>query len=157
MGLQADSKVHGDVKAFKDLIIKFTSQSIGLTPVGFICASPADKKGASVLIPVVLDNGKLRLLTNDEAYDLNFAFNNAVLNNVKGIIQVKLSVDGSSGVYGIDFSNPHISHCVITKIIESSVINKDHELTIDPELSFRALSPSPDKQLSSGHSHDGGG
>lgn len=141
MGLQDDSKVRNDVKAFKDLIIEFIDQSIGLTVAGFIRNFPLDKEKAKILIPVVLDNGEPRVLASEEALKLNYAFNYAVFNDLYGRTQGELSVNGSNVVYGIDFSNKEISHCVITKIIESSVINKDHELAIDPELHFRALSP----------------
>ncbi|GFR11935.1 uncharacterized protein TNCT_218311 [Trichonephila clavata] len=138
MGLQNDNKVRNDVKAFKDLIIEFIDQSIGLTVAGFIRNFPLNEKTAKILIPVVLDNGEPRILASEEAFELNYAFNYAVFNDLYGRTQGELSVNGSSEIYGIDFSNPEISHCVITKIIESSVINKDHELAIDPE---QVLSP----------------
>lgn len=138
MGLQADSKVRNDVKAFKDLIIEFIDQSTGIIVDGFVCASPLGKEVASILVPIMRNGKGGKLLTKDEAHAVNSVFGNAVLNDVDGKVQGGLSINRSSGIYGIDFSNKEISHCVITKIIESSVINKDHELSIDPE---RALSP----------------
>ncbi|WP_353285651.1 hypothetical protein [Wolbachia endosymbiont (group A) of Gastracanthus pulcherrimus] len=138
MYLGVDSSTNHRVKLFKDMIIESISQSTGVTIYGFVCASPLDRKEASVLVPVILDDKGARLLTHEEALKLNYAFNNVVLGDLNSKTQAKLSVNGSNVVYGIDFSNPEISHCVITKIIESSVINKDHELAIDPE---RALSP----------------
>ncbi|WP_341820823.1 hypothetical protein [Wolbachia endosymbiont (group A) of Myopa testacea] len=141
MGLQDNSKNYSKVKAFKDLIIEFIDQSTGLIVAGFIRNFPLNEKTAKILIPVVLDNGEPRVLTSEEALKLNYAFNYAVFNNLYSKVQAELPINGSSGIYGIDFSNKEISHCVITKIIESSVINKDHKLAIDPELHFRALSP----------------
>lgn len=136
MGLQRDSKDSSKVKAFKDCIIEFINQSTGLTVAGFVRDVPSDKEKAKILIPVVLDNGEARVLTREEALKLNYAFNDAVFNNLYSKVQTELPINGDSGIYGIGFSNPQISHCVITKIIESSVINKDHELSIDPELHF---------------------
>ncbi|WP_264718915.1 hypothetical protein [Wolbachia endosymbiont (group A) of Lasioglossum morio] len=134
MGLQADSKVRGDVKAFKELIMEFIDQPTEIIIAGFVCASPLGREEASVLIPLVLNGGRKRILTNEEALKLNHAFNGAVFNDLYGGTQGELAINGGNGLYSIDFSNPYISHCVITKIIESSVINKDHELSIDPEL-----------------------
>ncbi|MDR0773612.1 MAG: hypothetical protein LBE46_04865 [Wolbachia pipientis] len=139
--LQADSKSRSDVRAFKDLIIEFINQSIELTVAGFMCAPPLNGKGASILIPVILDSKGFRALTNKEALSINSTFDGAVFVDIDGKTQAELPVNGSSGIYGINFYDLQISHCVITKIIESSVINKDHELSIDPELHFRALSP----------------
>jgi len=59
-----------------------------------------------------LDDGKPRLL-KDEAFILNLVFNYAVFNNINGEIEAKLSVDGSGGICGINFSDPQISHCVM--------------------------------------------
>ncbi|WP_250296208.1 hypothetical protein [Wolbachia endosymbiont of Oedothorax gibbosus] len=141
MGLQADSKVRGDVKAFKELIMEFIDQPTEIIIAGFVCASPLGREEASVLIPLVLNGGRKRILTNEEALKLNHAFNGAVFNDLYGGTQGELAINGGNGLYSIDFSNPEISHCVITKIIESSVINAKHELSIDPELRFRASTP----------------
>uniref|UniRef100_A0A1A9VJW7 Uncharacterized protein n=1 Tax=Glossina austeni TaxID=7395 RepID=A0A1A9VJW7_GLOAU len=141
MGLQDDSKNYSKAKAFKDLIIEFINQSTGLTVVGFIRNFPLNEKTAKILVPVVLDNGEPRVLASEEALKLSYTFDYAVFNNLYSKVQAELPINGGSGIYGIDFSNKEISHCVITKIIESSVINAKHELSIDPELHFRALSP----------------
>ncbi|WP_375316050.1 hypothetical protein [Wolbachia endosymbiont (group A) of Colletes cunicularius] len=141
MYLGVDSSANHKVKLFKDMIVESIGQLTGVTIYGFVCASPLDREEASVLISLVLDSGRRRVLTNEEALKLNYAFNYAVFNDLYGRIQGELSIDGRNGIYGIDFSDKEISHCMITKIIESSVINKDHELSIDPELHFRALSP----------------
>ncbi|WP_338481706.1 hypothetical protein [Wolbachia endosymbiont (group A) of Nomada hirtipes] len=148
MGLQADSKVRGDVKAFKELIMEFIDQPTEIIIAGFVCASPLGREEASVLIPLVLNGGRKRILTNEEALKLNHAFNGAVFNDLYGGTQGELAINGGNGLYSIDFSNPYISHCVITKIIESSVINKDHELAIDPELPRTLLTePSPTREF----------
>ncbi|WP_341812156.1 hypothetical protein [Wolbachia endosymbiont (group A) of Conops quadrifasciatus] len=141
MYLGVDSSANHKVKLFKDMIVESIGQLTGVTIYGFVCASPLDREEASVLISLVLDSGRRRVLTNEEALKLNYAFNYAVFNDLYGRIQGELLIDRRNGIYGIDFSDKEISHCVITKIIESSVINKDHELSIDPELHFRALSP----------------
>jgi hypothetical protein len=54
-----------------------------------------------------------RLLKDEEAFRLNSMFNYAMFNNINGEIQAKLSVDGSGGIYGINFFDLQISHCVI--------------------------------------------
>ncbi len=136
--LQADSKSRSDVRAFKDLIMEILDPSTRVVTSAFLCASPLNREEASILIPVILSNRGTRFLTKEEARDINHKFNNPVLDDISDKTQATFKVNGSSGIYGIDFSNKEISHCVITKIIESSVINKDHELAIDPE---RALSP----------------
>ncbi|WP_341823385.1 hypothetical protein [Wolbachia endosymbiont (group A) of Agelastica alni] len=138
MYLGVDSSINHRVKLFKDMIVESIGQSTGVIIYGFMCASPSNRKEASILIPIMQNCRGARLLTKEEAGNINRAFNYTVLNDLDGRTQAELSTNGSSEVYGIDFSNPYISHCVITKIIESSVINKDHELAIDPE---RALSP----------------
>lgn len=138
--LQADSKNRSDVRAFKDLIMEILDPSTHVVINAFLCASPLNREEASILIPVILSNRGARFLTKEEARDINHKFNNPVLDDISDKTQATFKVNGSSGIYGIDFSNKEISHCVITKIIESSVINKDHELSIDPEL-VRALSP----------------
>ncbi|KAF5269444.1 hypothetical protein FQR65_LT12769 [Abscondita terminalis] len=141
MYLGVDSSTNHRVKLFKDMIVESIGESTGVTIYGFMCASPLNRKEASVLIPIMQNCRGARLLTKEEARDINRAFNYTVLNDLYGRTQAELSTNGSSEVYGIDFSNPEISYCVITKIMESSVINKDHELSIDPELHFQALSP----------------
>lgn len=138
MYLGVDSSINHRVKLFKDMIVESIGQSTGVIIYGFMCASPSNRKEASILIPIMQNCRGARLLTKEEAGNINRAFNYTVLNDLDGRTQAELSTNGSSEMYSIDFSNPEISHCVITKIIENSVINKDHELAIDPE---RALSP----------------
>ncbi|MEY2393429.1 hypothetical protein [Wolbachia endosymbiont of Tettigetta isshikii] len=145
--LQASSKDRSDVKAFKDLIIEFINQSTGLIVIGFMCAPPLKGKGASILIPVILDSEGPRALTNEEALRINDVFYGIAFSDVDGKTNAELSVNGSSGIYGIDFYNRQVSYCVVTKIIESSVINKDHRLTIDPKLFVRSLSRSPSTEM----------
>ncbi|WP_341810448.1 hypothetical protein [Wolbachia endosymbiont (group A) of Volucella bombylans] len=132
--LQADSKSRSDVRAFKDLIIEVLDPSTRVVTSAFLCASPLNREETSILIPVILSNRGTRFLTKEEARDINHKFNNPVLDDMSDKTQATFKVNGSSGVYGIDFSNKEISHCMITKIIESSVINAKHELSIDHEL-----------------------
>ncbi|MGL5029490.1 MAG: hypothetical protein ACRC6C_05375 [Wolbachia pipientis] len=102
----------------------------------------------SVLVPMIQITPSIggkencRFLSKEEVYYVNRAFSMDVLRNVQDCTSLKhLPVFGNGGVYGIDFYDKDISYCVLNKIMESSVINKDHELSIDPELHFRALSP----------------
>lgn len=102
----------------------------------------------SVLVPIIqMTSGiggkeNCRLLNKEEVNYVNRAFGMDVLRNVQDYTSPKhLPVFGNGGVYGIDFYDKDISYCVLNKIVESSVINKRHELAIDPELHFRALSP----------------
>ncbi|WP_265038312.1 hypothetical protein [Wolbachia endosymbiont (group A) of Hylaeus communis] len=132
--LQADSKSRSDVRAFKDLIMEVLDPSTRVVTSAFLCASPLNREETSILIPVILSNRGTRFLTKEEARDINHKFNNPVLDDMSNKTQATFKVNGSSGVYGIDFSNKEISHCMITKIIESSVINAKHELSIDHEL-----------------------
>ncbi|WP_341814570.1 hypothetical protein [Wolbachia endosymbiont (group A) of Chalcis sispes] len=147
MYLGVESSANYKVKLFKDMIIESIGQATRVTVAGFIRNFPLNEKTAKILIPVVLDNGEPRILASEEALKLSYAFNYAVFNNLYSKVQAELPICGNSGIYGIDFSNKEISHCVITKIIKNSVINKDHELSIDPELRFRALSRSPSTEL----------
>ncbi|WP_341821829.1 hypothetical protein [Wolbachia endosymbiont (group A) of Ischnus inquisitorius] len=147
MDLGVGNDVDHSVKSFKNMIIRSTYSVTKVMIDGFILAPPLNERVVSILTPITQNGKGIKLLTKEEVRAINRAFNNAVLDDISGRTQAKLSTNGSSEVYGIDFSNPYISHCVITKIIKNSVINKDHELSIDPELRFRALSRSPSTEL----------
>ncbi|WP_265041754.1 hypothetical protein [Wolbachia endosymbiont (group B) of Melanostoma mellinum] len=87
----------------------------------------------SVLIPIVSGSNCNRYLTRGEVNHVNNMFGMDVLNNVEAhTSQESLLNSDSKGLYGIDFANPDIAYCVMDKIIESSVINKDYKLSIDP-------------------------
>ncbi|OAL97402.1 MAG: hypothetical protein TV42_02140 [Wolbachia endosymbiont of Dactylopius coccus] len=148
MDLGVGNDVDHSVKSFKNMIIRSTYSVTKVMIDGFILAPPLNGRVVSILTPITQNGKEIKLLTKEEVRAINRAFNNAVLDDISGRTQAKLSVNGSSETYGIDFSNPYISHCVITKIIENSVINKDHELSIDPELRLQALSRSPSTELS---------
>lgn len=86
----------------------------------------------SILIPIVsYNNNEEGYLTREEVNHVNNMFGMDILNSFEGRTSQK-SLLGSKGVYGIDFANPDIAYCVMDKIIESSVINKDYKLSIDP-------------------------
>jgi hypothetical protein len=70
-------------------MIEFINQSIELIIVGCICASTLGEKVPSILIRIALDDGKPRLLKDEEAFRLNCMFNYAVFNNLNGEIQAK--------------------------------------------------------------------
>ncbi|MDM8335074.1 hypothetical protein [Wolbachia pipientis] len=143
MDLGVSNSVDYKVKLFKNMIIESIDQLTGVVIDGFICASPLNRKEASVLIPVIQGHKGIRFMTKEEARTINSAFNNIILNDTSGRTQAELSVNGNNAIYGIDFSNSEISYCVITKIIENSVINKKHELSIGPEFRFQPLSQLP--------------
>ncbi|WP_253303664.1 hypothetical protein [Wolbachia endosymbiont of Phyllotreta cruciferae] len=148
MDLGVGNDVDCRVQLFRCMVIRSIYQMVKVTIDGFVSASPLDRTEASILTPIMQNGKGIELLTKEDARAINRRFNNAVLADINGRTQAELSTNGSSGIYGIDFSNKEISHCVITKIIENSVINKDHELSIDTELRFRALSRSPSTELS---------
>lgn len=85
----------------------------------------------SILIPIVSYNNEEGYLTREEVNHVNNMFGMDILNSFEGWTSQK-SLLGSKGVYGIDFANPDIAYCVMDKITESSVINKDYKLSIDP-------------------------
>ena len=149
MDLGVGNDVDRRVQLFRCMVIRSIYQVVKVTIDGFVSAPPLDRTEASILTPIMQNGKGIELLTKEDARAINRRFNNAVLADINGRTQAELSTNGSSGIYGIDFSNPYISHCVITKIIKNSVINKDHELAIDPELRFRALSRSPSTELDS--------
>jgi hypothetical protein len=66
--------------------------------VGCICASPLGQKVPSFLIPIAVDDGKPRLLKDEEALRLNCLFNYSVFNNLNCEIQANLSVGGGGGI-----------------------------------------------------------
>ncbi len=95
----------------------------------------------SVLTPIVNDSNGTRYLTREEVNHVNNMFGMDVLNNVEAYTSQKSLLNSDSkGLYGIDFANPDIAYCVMDKIIESSVINEDYKLSIDPAR-VRAMKP----------------
>ncbi|WP_410542467.1 hypothetical protein [Wolbachia endosymbiont of Tetranychus urticae] len=87
----------------------------------------------SVLIPIISGSNGNRYLTKEEVNHVNNMFGMDVLNNVEAYTSQKSLLNSDSkGLYGIDFANPDISYCVMNKITESSVINKDYKLSINP-------------------------
>lgn len=88
----------------------------------------------SILAPVTNDGDYMGFLNEEEVDHIN--------NKVFGGVQVlrdlkdyiagkKLPTYGQRKIYAIDFANVDISYCVMNKIIETSVINKEHGLSID--------------------------
>ncbi|RDD35283.1 hypothetical protein Wcon_00539 [Wolbachia endosymbiont of Cylisticus convexus] len=125
---------NGEVKTVD--MLKFTVVDLlrkaGISVDRILRDSYSDSDEDSILIPIVsYNNNDGRYLTREEVDRVNNMFGMVVLNNVEGHTSQK-SLLGSKGVYGIDFANPDIAYCVMDKIIESSVINKDHKLSIDP-------------------------
>ncbi|WP_353276841.1 hypothetical protein [Wolbachia endosymbiont (group B) of Villa cingulata] len=113
----------------------------------------------SVLIPILSSSNSTRHLTREEVNHVNNMFGMDVLNNVEAYTSQKSLLNSDSkGLYGIDFANPDISYCVTNKIIESSVINKDYKLSIDPArvpaMKPQTLAPSEEKVGTDGPSAD---
>ncbi|OAM03357.1 hypothetical protein [Wolbachia endosymbiont of Dactylopius coccus] len=149
--LQTPSNKNKAVDKLKYTIIDFMDKTADIPVRTIIRTSHNRNNENSVLIPIVAKNRKdNRFLDNNDAYEINSAFGMEILSDVGRDISMKLSKSNSSDstVYGIDFSEVDIACCVLNKIIESSVINKDHELAIDPELRLQALSRSPSTELS---------
>ncbi len=137
--LQTPSAKNKTVDKLKYTIIDFIDRAAGIPVRTITRTSYVDKKEDSVLIPLVQHNNFLELFTEGDADDLNRVFGDAVVTRIESRC-LKNPYWSSNYVYAIDFADVDISYCVLNKIIESSVINKDHELSIDPEL-VRALSP----------------
>ncbi len=135
--LQTPSAKNKTVDKLKYTIIDFIDRAAGIPVRTITRTSYVDKKEDSVLIPLVQHNNFLELFTEGDADDLNRVFGDAVVTRIESRC-LKNPYWSSNYVYAIDFADVDISYCVLNKIIESSVINKDHELAIDPE---RALSP----------------
>ncbi|MGL9758655.1 MAG: hypothetical protein ACR5LA_07560 [Wolbachia sp.] len=116
-------------------MLKFTLVALlreaGISVDHIVRDSYSDSDKDLVLIPIVSDSDGKRYLTREEVNHVNNMFGMDVLNNVEAYTSQK-SLLGNKGVYGIDFANPDIAYCVMDKIIESSVINKDYKLSIDP-------------------------
>ncbi|WP_341813342.1 hypothetical protein [Wolbachia endosymbiont (group B) of Germaria angustata] len=115
----------------------------------------------SVLIPIVSGSNGNRYLTREEVNHVNNMFGMDVLNNVEAYTSQKSLLDSNSkGLYGIDFANPDISDCVMNKVIESSVINEDYKLSIDPArvpaMKPQTLAPSEKKVETDRSSTDSG-
>ncbi|WP_265024462.1 hypothetical protein [Wolbachia endosymbiont (group A) of Eupithecia tripunctaria] len=131
------------------------SRKVGIPINSVLHVSYTGSGENSVLIPAakeIIDNIiYYKILGKEQADDINKVFGMTVLNNVEDCISPKhLPVFGKRGIYGIDFANQDISYCVLNKIMESSVINKDHQLSIDPELPRTLLAePSPTRGVPS--------
>ncbi|OCA06792.1 hypothetical protein [Wolbachia endosymbiont of Trichogramma pretiosum] len=107
----------------------------------------------SILIPAFqYDDDHLILLEKEEVDHLNKIFGMDVLNNMEDYIDEsvlsKLDLNGK-GIYAIDCANPDIAYCVMNKVMESSVINEDYKLSIDPArvpaMKPQTLAPSEEK------------
>ncbi|QOD38347.1 hypothetical protein [Candidatus Wolbachia massiliensis] len=119
---------------------------IGLPTDSIFHVSYTGSSENSILIPaatkVISNIEYYEFLSKREADYINNVFGMAVLRDIEGYTSPKhLPIFGNRGIYGIDFYNRNISYCIMSKIIESSVINENHELSIEPELFARALSP----------------
>ncbi|WP_264705373.1 hypothetical protein [Wolbachia endosymbiont (group A) of Gymnosoma rotundatum] len=152
--LQVPSNEDEYVEAIKDKITDLVHVKSSIPIYIIFHASYLGSKDNSVLIPVVQSfDGSFRSLTQKEAKNINKVFGYSVLHNVDDCITKKqltelLGEGYKKGVYGINFYDKEISYCVLSKIMESSVINKDHELAIDPELPRKLLTEPSLKQES---------
>ncbi|AZU37993.1 hypothetical protein BBB02_03525 [Wolbachia endosymbiont of Bemisia tabaci] len=103
-----------------------------------------NKNEFSILAPIVNYNNYIEFLSKEEVDHINnevFGCTKKVLRDVKDDIAERgLLTYGDERIYAIDFFNPDIAYCVMDEIIESSVINKDYKLSIDPAR-VRAMKP----------------
>ncbi|UIP92519.1 hypothetical protein JSQ73_004990 [Wolbachia endosymbiont of Anopheles demeilloni] len=117
----------------------------------------------SILAPVI-DCGNYIEFLNEKEVD---HINNKVFGGTKVFRDVKndiaergLLIHGAERIYAIDFFNPDIAYCVMNKITESSVINEDYKLFIDPArvpaMKPQTLAPSEEKVGTDGPSADSG-
>ncbi|WP_353278404.1 hypothetical protein [Wolbachia endosymbiont (group B) of Longitarsus flavicornis] len=115
----------------------------------------------SILAPVIDYDNYIELLNEEEVDHIN----NKVFGGTKVLRDVKddiaergLPTYGAEQIYAIDFRNPDIAYCVMDKIMESSVINKDYKLSIDPArvpaMEPQTLAPSEEKVGIDGPSAD---
>ncbi|WP_265024841.1 hypothetical protein [Wolbachia endosymbiont (group B) of Protocalliphora azurea] len=153
------------------------NDTLKLAVVDFICKAlphlPIDsmwhtshkesKDEYSILAPVI-DCGNYIEFLNEKEVD---HINNKVFGGTKVLRDVKddiaergLPTYGAEQIYAIDFRNPDIAYCVMDKIMESSVINKDYKLSIDPArvpaMKPQTLAPSEEKVGTDGPSADSG-
>ncbi|WP_353286281.1 hypothetical protein [Wolbachia endosymbiont (group A) of Crataerina pallida] len=131
--LQTPSAKNKTVDKLKYTIIDFIDRVADIPVRTITRTSYVNSKEDSVLIPLVQNGKFLELLTEDDAYNLSRVFDDAVVTKIKSH-HLKNPYWSDNEVYAIDFSDVNIAYCVLNKIIESSVINKDHELSVDPEL-----------------------
>ncbi|MDE5057853.1 hypothetical protein OZD61_03580 [Wolbachia endosymbiont of Drosophila bocki] len=145
--LQVPSSENKYVESMKHRIVSLINAKSSIQFYHTFCASYLDSKENSVFIPIVPSaDGSFRFLTQKEAKNIDKVFGCSVLHNIDGCITEKqlvelLGEDCVKGIYGINFYDKETSRCVMSKVIQESVINKDHELSIDPGLRFQALSP----------------
>ncbi|WP_425386517.1 hypothetical protein [Wolbachia endosymbiont (group A) of Barypeithes pellucidus] len=129
------------VEGLKFSIIDFIRR-VGIPVDSVLRSSYLGNHENSILVPIAKDGNVDRVLTRKEVNNINNIFDINILRDIEGCTSPQhLPVFGRRGIYGIDFANQEISYCVLNKIMENSVINKDHELSIDPELRLQALSP----------------
>uniref|UniRef100_UPI00333F2110 hypothetical protein n=1 Tax=Wolbachia endosymbiont (group B) of Pilophorus perplexus TaxID=3066160 RepID=UPI00333F2110 len=120
------------------------------------------KNEFSILAPIVNYNNYIEFLSKEEVDHINNEVfgGTKVLRDVKNDIAERgLLTYGAKRIYAIDFFNPDIAYCVMDKITESSVINKDYKLFIDPAR-VQAMKPQilvpPEKVGTDGPSADSG-
>ncbi|WP_264376149.1 hypothetical protein [Wolbachia endosymbiont (group B) of Sphaerophoria taeniata] len=115
----------------------------------------------SILAPVIDYDNYIEFLNEKEVDHIN----NKVFGGTKVLRDVKddiaergLPTYGDGRIYAIDFFNRDIAYCVMDKIIESSVINEDYKLSIDPArvpaMKPQTLAPSEEKVGTDGPSAD---
>ncbi|WP_353282484.1 hypothetical protein [Wolbachia endosymbiont (group A) of Myopa testacea] len=145
--LQVPSSENKHVESMKHRIVSLINAKSSIPFYHTFRASYLDSKENSVFIPIMPStDGSFRFLTQKEAKNINKVFGYSVLHNIDGCITKKqlvelLGEDCVKGIYGINFYDKETSRYIMSKVIQESVINKDHELSIDPGLRFQALSP----------------
>lgn len=98
-------------------------------------ASHKENGELSILSPIVDCGDHVRFLNEKEVDHINNKVfgGTKVLRDVKNDIAERgLLTYGAERIYAIDFFYQDIAYCVMDKITESSVVNKDYKLSIDP-------------------------
>ncbi|MGL9718569.1 MAG: hypothetical protein ACR5K9_07970 [Wolbachia sp.] len=136
------------VRKYKDAIGELIFCLTEIAVCGYYCDNFTDKGRISngdnfAFIPVIKDGNSLRYLYYMEADKINARFSYNLLTDIKN--QTKNAVSEKvDRIYA--FSDRQIA-LLIPLIIENSVINRDGQLEINPELFARAVSRSPSTDM----------
>ncbi|WP_353287120.1 hypothetical protein [Wolbachia endosymbiont (group B) of Gerris lacustris] len=153
------------VKILKFAVVDLICKALSHLPINSMwhTSHKESKDEYSILVPVIDCDNYIEFLNEKEVDHIN----NKVFGGTKVLRDVKddiaergLPTYGDGRIYAIDFFNRDIAYCVMDKIIESSVINEDYKLSIDPArvpaMKPQTLAPSEEKVGTDGPSPDSG-
>ncbi|AGJ99086.1 hypothetical protein wNo_06800 [Wolbachia endosymbiont of Drosophila simulans wNo] len=148
--LEMSREENETIEILKFAMVDLIRKSLPHLPIDSVWhASHKENGELSILAPIVDCGDHVKFLNEKEVDHIN----NKVFGGTKVFRDVKndiaergLPTYGAEQIYAIDFANPDIAYCVMDKITESSVINKDYKLSIDPArvpaIKPQALAPS---------------